>query len=184
MTGQAEANEQTELDEYSLKSDELTKEQFADKAGVSVRNVEIWKKDGKLPAQKLRRRIDGVVRTTTIFKLADVDEFLNKKNEATQFPVVERNNMLAKTSENDFSQQFVFETLNKFADSMNNLASNITPPQLPPVAEKPFLNVKEAAEFSGLSESCIRQLVKTEQLTKFTGKNGETVISRKQLLSL
>jgi hypothetical protein len=189
MTAKAETAKQ--LDEYDLQPDELTKEMLADKAGVSIRTVEIWKKEGKLPAQKIRRRIDGVVRKTTIFKTADAEKFLTGENAATEFPKVEKQQTAMQETnkgENDFfaaSQMFVAENLGKFAESMNNFTEQFKTNQLPPAqTEKPFLNVKEAADFSGLSESCIRQLVKDEALKKFTGKHGETVVSRKQLINL
>ena len=180
------------LDEYDLQPDELTKEQFADKAGVSLRNIEIWKKAGKIPAQKLRRRVNDVVRSQLIFKSEDVEKFLSGANEAVNLPKVEKENKsLEKTNtgeQSDFlnaSQMFVAESLGKFADSMNNFTENMTK-QLPVAVTdaKPFLNIKEAAEFSEISESCLRGLVKDAVLTKFTGKHGEVLISRKQLLNL
>ena len=177
------------LDEYDLRPDELTKEQFADKAGVSVRNIEIWKKAGKIAAQKLRRRVNDVVRSQLIFKAADVEEFLKDENKAVNLPKVEKteSNQLEKTKTNEqgeflnTSQMFVAEKLGQFADAMNTFTK-----QLPGATTdaKPFLTVKEAALEFHLSESCLRGLVKDGVLTKLTGKNGETIISKKQLLNL
>ncbi|MGI8642409.1 MAG: hypothetical protein ACR2MG_20970 [Pyrinomonadaceae bacterium] len=182
------------LDEYTLQPDELTKEQFAEKAQVTIRAVEIWKAAGKLPSQKLRRRIDGTVRKTTIFKTADVEEFLKAENSKGNIPKVENTTSMQKTNtgeQNDFlnaSQMFVAENLGKFADSMNNLTESLVRqlpvPGAPPADAKPFLNIREASEFSEISESCLRQMVKDAALTKFTGKHGEVLISRKQLLNL
>ena len=170
------------LDEYDLRPDEMTKEQFADKAGVGLRAVEIWKKQGKIQAQKLRRRVDGVVRQQLIFTTGDVEEFLSKSNEAVNLPKVEKEfNQLEKTNDGENfgnSQMFANQFMNMFAHTLQN------PNLLPGKEEPPFMTVKEAAEFSHLSESCLRQLAADGTLTKFTGKHGETMISRKQLLNL
>ena len=171
------------LDEYDLQPNELTKEQFAEKAQVSLRNIEIWKKAGKIQAKKVRRRVDGIVRSQLIFDVADVEKFLSGANEPQILPKIERDvTEIQKTNENE-NHNFNSSQMFGFMNFMQNLPK-ILPTAAPMENAQPFLNVKDAAEFTHLSESCLRQLVADETLTKFTGKHGETMISRKQLLNL
>ncbi|HEX8639112.1 MAG TPA: hypothetical protein VF692_13675, partial [Pyrinomonadaceae bacterium] len=78
------------LDEYDLQPGEMTKEQAADSAKVSIRAIEKWIASGQLAAEKTRRRIAGAVRPTTILKAADVEKLIKGKNETVQRPTIER----------------------------------------------------------------------------------------------
>jgi hypothetical protein len=175
------------MDEYDLQVDELTKEQVAEKAGVTLRNVEIWKKEGKIPAEKLRRRVGGVVRKQLIFKVAEVEKFLNGQNQPVKIPTLELEK--AKNEQTEFlnaSQMFVAENLGKFADAMNQFTDTVTK-QLPaagPEQRELFIPVKQASLEYGISQAEIKHLITEKIIRGFTGSNGEIKVSRKQIENL
>ncbi len=177
------------LDEYTLRADELTKEQFAEKAQVSIRNVEIWKASGKLPAEKVRRRVNGTVRKTTIFKLADVEKFLAGENIKVSFPTFEKetaapsgnNSMqLANKNENhslEFSQLFANENIG-LTDRMIKAQLDKAEADAKRAIYEGNLTfpLDEAAELFNLSIVHLKADAKT-----FKGKNQKLMITKKNL---
>ena len=165
------------LDEYDLQPDELTKEQFAEKAGVSIRNIEIWKASGKLPSEKIRRRINGTVRKTTIFKVADVEKFLAGENIKVNFPNVEKTKTTEQSEENINSQAFAFN----FMEGMNQLAQMMQTKKsiLTELSGKIFIGIDELAQFTGIAKSrleiAIKEAEEKEVLRHFTGERGKSV---------
>lgn len=172
-------------DEYSLQPDELTKEQFAEKAGVSMRNIEIWKKAGKLPAQKLRRRVNDVVRSQLIFKSKDVENFLKDENKPVNLPTVEKEMetqslQLTKSAENLF-----LETSQIFANDNLGINERMIKAQLDKAeadAKKaiyqgnPTFALDAAAELFNLSIVDLKANAKT-----FKGKNQKLMITKRNL---
>jgi DNA-binding transcriptional MerR regulator len=179
------------LDEYTLKPDELTKEQFAEKAGVSIRNIEIWKASGKLPSEKVRRRINNTVRKTTIFKLSDVEKFLAGENNKVNFPTFE--NKVENSMNNHFqSLQLSNKNENQIA-GISQLFVNenigLTDRMIKAQLDKAEADAKraiyegnltfpldEAAELFNLSIVHLRADANT-----FKGKNQKLMITKKNL---
>lgn len=174
------------FDEYTLKPDELTKEQFAEKAGVSIRNVEIWKASGKLPSEKIRRRINGTVRKTTIFKVADVEKFLAGENVKVNFPTVEAapvgNNFmqLANRNENqnlELSQMFAGENLEIKERMIKAQIDKAEADAKRAIYEGNLtFSLDEAAELFNLSIVHLKADANT-----FRGKNQKLMITKKNL---
>lgn len=173
-----------QFDEYTLQPDERTKEQVAETLQCSTRNIEILKKAGKLEAQKLRRRVDGIVRSQLIFKTADIEKYKKEIDAPVNLPKVEKMESGLQETKQSENQKFPSSSPDFANRFFNMMTQSMQTNLLPAKDEPPFLTVKEAAEFSHLSESCLRHLVNDGTLGKFTGTKGETMISRKQLLNL
>jgi hypothetical protein len=176
------------FDEYDLQPNELTKEQVAEILQCSTRNIEILKKKGELPAQKLRRRIAGVVRSQLIFKAEDIDEYKKEKDAPVEIPTVEKEMDqigLAKANTGEQNEMvtasfaFGLNKMAEIAESMKNLLPVASVADAPP-----FLTLKEASEFTRLGQAEIKRLVDADVLKSFKGSHGEILVSRKQLLEL
>lgn len=177
-TGAAKAEEGHVLDEYDLQPGEMTKEQVADKARVTLRAVEIWKKEGKLPARKVRRRITTsdtgkeVIKQVLIFMQDDVEKFLAEKDAAVEIPTIDRpspETAIAARGNTDFQTAAMTYVVRK-------LSGEDEPPA--------FLTIDQATEIYGLSPAEWHRLVNNGDLRRFSGKNGRTMLSRRQIESL
>jgi hypothetical protein len=171
------------FDEYDLQPDELTKEQVAEKLQCSLRNIEILKKNGKLPAQKLRRRVDGVVRSQLIFKVADIEAYKKGIDAPMNVPTVEKAKMNEQSEAALTSPNFGFDVVNRFAEVMNNFLprKNI----YTELTGKTRISVEELASVSGIAKSilskAIDEAVKNGSLRHYTGERGKSVYRTDEL---
>ncbi len=179
-------------DEYTLQPDEMTKEMVRAELGFkNVRSVEMLKKNGDIPAQKLRRRVDGEVRQQVIFKREDVLKFKTKSDSPVNIPTVEKSNAMEKaksTEQSEFlnaSQVFVAEKLLEAANIMQSFTKQLPGAAAPMGDDKPkFLTVEQASNEYGLAQAEIKRLIKDGVIRGFTGSKGETLVSRKQIENL
>lgn len=174
MAKTAAAKKRTEethvMDEYDLQPGELTKSMTADKLSCSIRKVEMLKADGKLAAEKKTRRIDGVVKPNQlIFMESDVDEYKAKEAEGVKVPTHER------------SLPAVVE---RTVDNQNQGLAMLAHAMGLGPKKDPFLEIDAAAVEYNLSVAGLKQLVKDEVLTRYSGKNGKTMLSRRQIENL
>lgn len=142
---------------------------------VSVRAVEIWKKEGKLPATKLRRRVnDEPVKQVLIFMADDVEKFKTERDAAVH-PDASPSTALVATGK-PAQQHDQFQTLG-IAAIAQKLGIGETP-------KSNFLTFQEATDEYGLSHAGWQQLVDNKRLETFPGKYGRTMLSRRQIENL
>lgn len=159
------------LDEFDLQPGEMTKEMVRQRLGCSVRKVEMLKADGKLAAEKKTRRIDGVVKPNQlIFREEDVEKYIHDEaNKSTKIPTIESQAMEIVRPTAEIQTQAI---------AMLGRALGVGP------RKDPFLEVDAAAEEYNLSVAGIKGMIKTGALTRYPGKNGRTMISRRQIENL
>jgi hypothetical protein len=171
------AEAQMAPDEYALRDDEMTKEQFAEKAGVTLRAVEGWKADGKIAAEKVRRRgADGKVRKQLIFKTDDVDAYLNEADEPVKIPTRDKGNGRA-----DDTRQG--DMLGLMSHLFEQLGNQPRMSKLEQLSGKLFLDAEDAAKVSGIAKSRIVEAIHLAEslpedggrLQRFTGDHGRAV---------
>lgn len=170
-------------DEYTLQPDEMTKEMVRAELGFkNVRSVEMLKKNGEIPATKLRRRVDGEVRQQVIFKRSDVMEYKNKSNSPVNVPTVVkesaapiRDGAIEKAGMNE---QFI----NFFGAMFQELAGKIdNQPKLSRLAQisgAMFLDLDDAAKFSGIGKTRLETAIHEAEkngLQRFSGERGKAV---------
>jgi hypothetical protein len=177
------AEEHAAGDEYDLKPGEMTKEMVADKAQVTLRAVEMWKKEGKLPARKERRRIKGTetIRKQLIFLEKDVDEFLNGENVPTHVPTIAKsdgNNNQALQTAVDTDKLF-----NLFGAMFQEMNNQPRLSRLEQLSGKLFLDIDQASEVSGISKAKLTAAIHEAEnaedpqsrLQRFSGDHGRAV---------
>lgn len=160
-------------DEYDLRDGEMTKEMVAAKASVTLRAVEIWKKEGKLPATKLRRRgLDGTVRSQLIFQETDVEQMLKEKDAPVSIPRVE------KQSSNLPAVADQLPNLEIFAAMMQQMQGSRLG-RFEQLAGQIYVDIDRAAEISGLAKSKLLAEIHDAEansgLQRFTGDHGRAV---------
>jgi excisionase family DNA binding protein len=176
------------FDEYDLQPNELTKEQVAEILQCSIRYVQMLVKKGAIPAQKLRRRVGGVVRENLIFKTEDIDDYKKEKDSPVELPTVVKEmdqTGLAKANTNEQNEMLTASVafgLNKMVEIAESMKKFF--PAAPVADAPPFLTLKEASEFTRLGQAEIKRLVDADILKSFKGSHGEILVSRKQLLEL
>ncbi len=165
------------LDEYDLQPDERTKEQVAEILQCTTRNVEILKKAGKIPAQKLRRRVDGTVRSQLIFKVSDIENYKKEIDAPKEIPFVVKTNAAEQNEIRNSSPELAFD----FMEKMNNFAQMMQPKKsmLTELTKKIFIGIDELAQVSGIAKSrleiAIKEAEQKEVLRHFTGERGKSV---------
>jgi hypothetical protein len=170
----AAAAEATIVDEYDLQPGELTKEKFAEQAKVkSFRSIENWVRDGLIAAKKVRRRNPqtGVVALMSIYMQDDVDKFLAEKN-ANHAPTGGAGQALERSEKSADMQ------MQALAFIANAVGGGMDPNR------KPFIPIAQAAEEYDLSVPGIHHLIDDGTIKKFSGKNGKSMVSRRQIESL
>jgi hypothetical protein len=181
-------------DEFTLKPGELTKEQAADRFGCSTRNIEIMKSQGKLAGEKVRRRVDGVVKQVLIFHEEDIDKLKEPVKIATVEQKQEAMGLELHAAAGERDAKF-FSILAHAMDEMDARSTERQTEAMAKLGEalglnnkveekSQFLTVEAAAEEKELSPAGIRQLIKDGKLEPFPGKHGRTMISRRQLEAL
>ena len=167
------------IDEYSLQSNEMTKQMVADELQCSLRNVEILKKKGKIPAKKLRRRVGKAIRLQVIFDKKDVENYQKATDEETHFPQLEKTNKESskqlQPASNDFMQQSQIAIL----EMLGNMNQNQNKSTLSDLTGKIFIDLKEFANVSGIGKSklhnMIREAEKAKTLERYAGERGKAV---------
>jgi hypothetical protein len=172
------------VDDYDLKPGELTKEMVADRAGVTIRAVEIWKHEGKLPARKERRRINGVVRKQLVFQETDVDVFIGAANEPVNMPRVEKRSNQDQAMQTSGDTQKMFGFLGAMLDQMNTKIDS-TPrlSRLEQLSGKMYLDIEQAATVAGIAKSKLTEAIHAAEnvadpesrLQRFSGDHGRAV---------
>jgi len=168
------------IDEYSLKENELTKEQVADRAAVSLRAVEIWKSKGLLPAQKVRRRITDpntgkpVIKQVLIFMADDVEKFMADRDAPVEIPTVDRPTAGTALAAREKRDDLSLMLMHSMAQATGLL----------PNPRKPFIPIAEAAAEYELSVPGIHALIDDGEIKAFSGPHGKKMVSRRQIESL
>ncbi len=170
------------LDEYELQPDEITIEQFAEKASVSTRAVQKWL-TARLISYELKNKRnpkDGAIREIRIFKTADVDEFLNNRSKGKLSPKLDKVMREEPTNNNEHSQVPMFSPDAAFG-FLEKLAAQLQPKQsvLTQLSNKIFIGLDELALYSGIAkarlEPAIKQALEKGTLQHFTGERGKSV---------
>jgi hypothetical protein len=176
----AAAAEAEVIDAYTLLPNELTKEQVAEKAGVSLRAVEKWKAEGKLRAHKTRKRIPDpntgkpVIKQVLIFMQDDVETFFQERDAPAEPAMADRASAETALAARGKTQDLQMALIAGIARSTGLLPSD----------RKPFIPIALAAAEYDLSVSGIKQLIDSNTLDAFPGPHGKVMVSRRQIESL
>jgi hypothetical protein len=178
MATQAKKATEQQVDPYALQDDELTKEGFAKLAGdVSTKTVENWLKAGTIEGEYLRRSVDGKpIRKTLIIKrseLSKVDKTVKTTAIVKPQEMAEQVNMFLATSLQEFASAIGdFKQLPALGDGGR-------PSRLEQLAGKMYIDVDQAAEFSGIAKSKLTAAFHAAEdagtLQRFSGDHGRAV---------
>lgn len=144
----------------------LTKQEAADRIGVSTKTVEALAKERKIEQGRWRR--DGRGNEFSVYNPDDVARIAAQRRLAPApfvLPAVPTSNGnghggIARTAPDAEAQQALAAGLSAFAAALRSLAPNPeNHPQNPENFQKLFLTVPEAAEVSGLSVTFLKRSI-------------------------
>jgi excisionase family DNA binding protein len=148
---------------------EMNKHQAAEFLGVSVRALERYTKTRKISA----RYEKGRTKPTPVYDEAELREFKSKIETPTHSPaVIPPDNDSGTKALSPLSQT---TTLTKNPDGLGQLITAFA------MLDERMLTLKEAAEFSGISEGALRRDIKAGQLPKYKGYGRGDRVKKSEL---
>ena len=174
----------------------INKQQAAELIGCSTKHIERLVKGGFLASfEETMPRMDGKMAKQIVFESADTvkqaqSDYEKSKTDVRPRPQLMRDepavisNELMPTANVEMQERLinVFEGILQSQEELKQLVGKqLNPAPAEIVEPKKFLTVEEAADEFGLSKSYLKRLVDEKTLTKHPGKNGKTMISRREL---
>lgn len=170
----------------------LTKQQAADAIGVSTKQIERWAQEKRLQAARWKRPEGGPA--IVVYHPDDVERIAKERNPAAQAFVMpagaddgQADKGTAVAVRQPSPEQFIQALVSAMSQTSQNGVSQTS--QTHPgvrLAERLFMTVAEAAEYTGLGVRHIRKQIEDGKLKslKGAGPRGADVLRRADLESL
>jgi excisionase family DNA binding protein len=142
-------------------SDWLTKQEAADAIGVSTKTIEKFSAEGKL--QSAKRSQPGRP-PAAVYHPGDVEALRKERNPDAQPFVLPRESQALQTTSPTASPTSQIVVASAVLDALGLAARAMTDAVGKPEPPRLFLTLDQAAEFSGLPRSYLRELMREEKL--------------------
>lgn len=169
------AVEATIVDEFDFQPGELSQEDVIKRLGFKgVRSVQELTAEGRLPMIKKRRRSsNGDLRSRPVYMADDVEKLKAEIEAGTEPDRASANALVPARGKIGGDAQAMFMAMLDRVVPGENAGARAT-----------FLSVEDAAAEYELSPAGIKQMIADKVLTRYPGKNGRAMVSRRQIENL